>query len=769
MTTKNKKEIQQWDQIPKAKTKLLTKNPDVSQRLKDAEKNYTPTQSIKLLKKLYNHCKEKIKKGLKPDLHDDLFNILSHPDLLRIAFNKLSKNKGALTPGTTGSTAETENEQTIQQLSLELRQGTFKWSRIRRVFIPKPGKLVKRPLGLPDFNNKMVQEAIRIVLDAIYEPEFQQLNCNFGFRPGKCCQQSIRNIRQKAQFNEFTIEGDIKGAYDNVNHSVLMRILRLRIRDRKFLKLIYTGLKTGLLDNGLQVESYNGVPQGGICSPILFNIYMHEFDKFIINKIIPKYTKILPTTKDINPLYSAYASPIRSVRSRIAREKAKEGKTVFYHPNQPRFNVSRIQILENEKKILIQLRENAKIPYNTPEQKTPQIFYQRYADDFIVCTSGTLENANNIKNEISEFLWNELKLQLSPDKTKITNTKKSKIRYLGFEIYHYKNSRLVFKTKRSTGTLFKQSIRSFTSGIDKERLLNRFITKGFLEKPIPKKPIIPREIGWLTVLSPQEIIIKYNQMMMGIGIYYIGEIANPSELNRWHYILYYSCLKTLAAKLKISTSKIIKKYGYKDISIHHPKSTKKIPATDYRICFKYTINSKDDKWITLLNYKEFMFKMLSYKNEYLSKVISSEVFPDIKEIDFGYMNKTNWRTAFKYTTYCGICGAPPPLENHHIKEIKHSGGKFKGFNGFDKLVAALGRKQMPVCIPCHNSITHGKYNGLKLESLYDVRLTTTPINIPSEIHPDPSEKVILPRTIIEINEIEKTYLNTLYRTFQNNK
>ena len=205
-----------------------------------------------------------------------------------------------------------------------------------------------------------------------------------------------------------------------------MIILRLRIRDRKFLKLIHTGLKSGLLDNGLQVESYNGVPQGGICSPILFNIYMHEFDKFIVNKIIPKYRKVLPITQQINPLYSAYASPIRSVRSRIAREKAKEGKTVYYHSNKPHFDSSRITILENEEKILIQLRENAKIPYNTPEQKLPQIFYQRYADDFIVCTSGTLENANKIKTEISDFLWNELKLQLSPDKTKTTNTKNQK-------------------------------------------------------------------------------------------------------------------------------------------------------------------------------------------------------------------------------------------------------------------------------------------------------------------------------------------------------
>ena len=221
----------------------------------------------------------------------DLYSLLYKKELLIQALGNIEKNKGRLTKGIDNTTIDGNSIKLIEELAEELKNGTFKFKPVLRVEVPKP-KLLKpgepkkmRPLGLPTFKDKIVQESIRIILESIYEPIFQKLNCNYGFRPYKNTHQAILYIKYNATGSNLAIEGDIKGAYDNVNHDKMIKILSKRISDTKFLNLLYQGFKAGMFQDGKLKDSILGVPQGGIASPILFNIYMHEFDEFIYNQM----------------------------------------------------------------------------------------------------------------------------------------------------------------------------------------------------------------------------------------------------------------------------------------------------------------------------------------------------------------------------------------------------------------------------------------------------------------------------------------------------
>lgn len=286
---------------------------------------------------------------------------------MRIAYNKLSKNKGALTPGTENSTADGFSESLINQISASLMCGTFKWSAIRRIYIPKPGKSEKRPLGLPDFSNKLVQEGIRLVLVSIYEPEFEKYETNYGFRPNRDCNDAIQDILTNANGSDWVIEGDIKGAFDNVDHKILINILKQRIHDNRFLKLIYSGLKSGIMDNLTIQPSLLGIPQGGIASPYLFNIYMHELDKFIVDVLKPQY-ELIPKTDKVTSEYAA-------LKSQSSRSKKKISEIQSYPSNES--SISLITKLEHPKFLKL-ISDNPEV--FQPIFLTPNSKYQQYAD-----------------------------------------------------------------------------------------------------------------------------------------------------------------------------------------------------------------------------------------------------------------------------------------------------------------------------------------------------------------------------------------------------
>jgi len=450
--------------------------------------------------------------------------------------------------------------------------------------------------------------------------------------------------------------------------------------------------------------------------------------------------------------------------AKIFAHKKKEFKeTVLENTNKTQKEILK---KEYENSLIQTFRENKNKQTNTnykdADKFEKKITYVRYADDWIIFVRGTKEDAEKVKNLAATFLKEKLELTLSLEKTKITDLYREKAKFLGFEIFYQKNKLRKEVNKGAEGkTIQRFGLINFHP--DTERLENRFLLKKYITKIG-----FPKEVGFLTVLQDHEIITKYNQFMIALGNYYIRQIKYPSRLGRWIYILYYSCIKTLAAKHKTSTKKIIKTYGHLDLS--NPKLNRKKPkATDLRIIANYNYN-KQKKWSVLLNYKEVMFLLKKIKDKYTEEKLNSLPHSLVREADMLTLHKVNFRTAFKETSFCAICGKKEKsLHSHHIKPLKwKKNQKIKGYKGFDKIVAALGRKQIPVCAKCHQKIHAGKYNNIELNELYDIRLvapegirklnTTNPPNGQKPINP--SQKLIqIKEKNIEVDEINKTYLN----------
>jgi len=752
-------QIQHWDNIPKAKWAPYKKIRSVTEIFNRSQK--LPHNSpLAALERIHHRVKCQVERGEPVTPIDDIYNLVSHVDILRIGFAQVKNNRGALTPGSTLDTADDFTNRMLYELSYKLRTGTFEWNPIRRIYVPKPGKPEKRPLGLPDFQDKVVQAAMRIVLETIFEPIFEQHNFNFGFRPHKDPNAALQKVVGLAQGTYHAIEGDIKGAYNDVNHNILMDQLAHQISDHKFLNLVRSSLKAGIMDEGAFEDTFLGIPQGGIVSPLLFNVYMHQFDSFVHNTL-PSIIAPTPQPTEISPDYERNRSTVRRITSRLERTTRIEDLSpdpFFEHCSQSAYlqkilpERDKTQLAEKVSKIrshiksaprdrgtlsnwrtslknfvLRRLSEVEKtnlfteykqhlesvrsaadaIRANTTylAKKPLKIAYIRYADDWVIFTSGDFETAETIKSVVTQFLKDSLKLTLSLEKTRVTHLHSSKVQFLGFEVYFPTNAHMVRTSRGST-----QRYRSIQIHPDTQRLESRFLLKKYVDKQFR-----PREVGFLTPLTDQEIIRKFNQFMIGLTNYYIRIINYPSRLNRWIYYNYYCCLKTLATKHRLTVSKVIKKYGFKDIS--NPNLNWFKPnASDLRIAVKYRFND-EDRWEVLLNYKEVMCKAMKLRNP----DPQFGVFAQIPTIDFLTLNKVNFRTKFKSETMCAVCNCPS-YALHHIRPLKHKGGRYKGFKGFDKIVAALGRKQIPVCKVCHNNIHAGRYDGLSLDDLYDIRL-----------------------------------------------
>jgi len=354
-----------------------------------------------------------------------IFHLLTDPFTYVNAYTKISKNRGALTEGY-------EDDQTTvlfgldkaEKIAKKVKEGTYKFKPVKRTWVPKPGKTTKRPLDVPTQSDRIVQEAVRGVLEAIYEPEFvkhgeetKDLSNNYGFRPNLSCWSAIDKLKKYSRRCNIVIEGDIVSAYNNVNHDILLKILRKRIRDEKFLKLIIGMLKSGIMDDNRFEHSLNGTPQGGIVSPLLFNIYMLELDRYIyeefVNPIMMQNEKE-GKTEQSSYLYNKARWAVDKTRKEFL--KAKEA----YETN-PRIS-NKKQLQETKKKYKQARMKRLNTAYGKVERLPKGAVYVRYADDWVLAITATEDEATQIKNKITEFLETQLKMQLDVEKTKITRT-----------------------------------------------------------------------------------------------------------------------------------------------------------------------------------------------------------------------------------------------------------------------------------------------------------------------------------------------------------
>ena len=245
----------------------------------------------------------------KEEVFTRLYRYLLRPDIYYQAYQRLYTNKGASTKGINQDTADGFSEAKIEKIIQSLADETYQPTPVRRTYIAKksnPKK--KRPLGIPTFTDKLVQEALRMILEAIYEPLF--LDCSHGFRPKRSCHTALDKLKYQFGGVRWFVEGDIKGCFDNINHDALVGFIGSKVKDARIVKLVYKFLKAGYLEDWVYHKTYSGTPQGGILSPLLANIYLHELDKFVMQlkdefdtpekgKITPEYRELHNRIKNL--------------------------------------------------------------------------------------------------------------------------------------------------------------------------------------------------------------------------------------------------------------------------------------------------------------------------------------------------------------------------------------------------------------------------------------------------------------------------------------
>lgn len=491
---------------------------------------------------------------------------------------------------------------------------------------------------------------------------------------------------------DIVIEGDIDGAFNNLDHDKLIKILSRRIHDEKFLTLIYGMCRAGIFDQmkNVRTDSLLGVPQGGITSPTLWNIYMHELDKYIQTDITNLINTINTKQERSGQLgYRPY---------KLCMYHMNKNLTIYYNLTKHR-NLRLHQLTPAEKsKAISAINEYEKykklsltMPSKRQNKATLRILYLRYADDWILITNGKPVLAQYIKNKIASFLKYQLGLTLSSEKTKITDLRKDEVYFLGYSIKKQKQ-KLSYTT---SGALKRVTGQRITIVIDRKRLLARVEWRGYNKKGKPRE-----QPAWSTQ-TDFEIIGKYNSVIRGLVNYYAPVINYRSSLNYYVYILEYSCYKTLYQKYKTSIRKLLRKHG------QTPKSL-------------FLNNDEKERQITLLTCKTY-WSILKPSVMKIKETLANKVNDPggLATSDFLNNAKTYLRTSFKMYGRCVICGCKEHIQMHHIKSIQGYGKKAESFV---KIMALLNRKQIPVCKHHHDAIHDGKYDDISLSDLYDTRI-----------------------------------------------
>ena len=398
----------------------------------------------------------------------------------------------------------------IETIIKALRDDTFQWRPARRVYIPKKnGK--KRPLGLPDWSDKLVQEVIRLLLNAYYEPQFS--NHSHGFRPERGCHTALREVKRWDGAAWF-IEGDISKCFDKLDHQVLLTILRENIHDEKFIRLVSELLEAGYLEDWKFHATLSGTPQGGVLSPLLANVYLDKLDKYVEQQLIPAHTKGKERRRNL-----AYAN-MQTKASRARRKGRAE-----------------------EAKLLRQQQQQ--LPSLDPDDPDfRRLRYVRYADDFLLGLNGPKEEAEEIKQKLEAFLRDNLKLELSQAKTLITHARTGAARFLSYEIHTIHND-----TKQTSG---RRSVNG-QIGFRVPKDIRREKCQDYTEEG---EPIHRTEMLKDSVYT---IISTYQAEFRGFVEYY-RMAHNLSSLYRLKWDMERSLMKTLASKEHIPVTQVYRRY-----------------------------------------------------------------------------------------------------------------------------------------------------------------------------------------------------------------
>lgn len=588
----------------------------------------------------------------------DCYRLMYKKDLWMKAYIKLYPNPSNLTKGTSNQTIDGFSLQKIDEIIKELKEGNFRFSPVRRVYIPKAnGK--QRPLGVPNFKDKLVQEVIRMILENVYESTFS-INSH-GFRPNLSCLTALSQIKNTWKGLTWCIEGDIKGFFDNIDHKIMISILRKKIDDHRFLLLIHNALQCGVIENWKLQHTYSGTSQGGIVSPILANIYLNEFDIFM-NEFIKKFDK--GKIRSRNPEYSNLRTKISRTSQLVKNQDIQEKSTEWTNRSEL------VNYIKTNKRLLHEIHSVDPMDDNYRRMK-----YVRYTDDFVIGIAGTKEEAENIKLNIGRFLSKKLNLKLSEEKTLITHLN-NKVGFLGYEFSSWNQLKIKkVKYKNHKNPLVKRTLSgAIKLEIPDKRIKAFAISNGYGN--LDNLKITHR--SKLINNSELEILYTFNAELRGFSNYY--KIANNyHHLSKLFYIAEGSFLKTLANKRQSTVAKVAN-----SLRTHEQGE----------LC----LITKDNKG------KGKIHKLVKLKH--LPKVEGSlkadNPFSDNMVNILKYAGRSELERRI-YANKCEACEAiDGPFEVHHVRKLKDL--KKKPHIGFlDKIMIQRQRKTLILCFKCHHA------------------------------------------------------------------
>ena len=557
-------------------------------------------------------------------------NILKRPELFVNAVAKIAPNKGAGTPGVDGQTIDGTSLTRVNELIGELRNKTFRWTPVRREYIPK-GKGATRPIGIPSWRDKVVQEVLRVVLEAYYEPQFH--SNSHGFRPERGCHTALREISNWTGTKWF-IEGDIKGCFDNIDHEILLDLMANKVQDNQIIALIRGLLKAGYVEDWTYHKTYSGTPQGGILSPLLANVYLDVFD-WKLRQLQKRYTS--GDRRAMNP-----------ERSRAYRRAHRPKAT------------------EQDKANWREMRKQPSV--DVQDANFRRFNFIRYADDWLIGFIGPKSETTAIKAEIGAWLKRRLKLELSPEKTLITNANEPAT-FLGYEV-----STPVSRNWKVTG---KPILR-----------VPHRVKSEWRAKYTKKGKVVARNER--IILTDAEIMDQFNAELRGILQYYKYAVNLGSALGIVAWTVEISMLHTLARKHQTSVKKIVTKY--KELSGN----------------YRFIIRNKEGKIIG-----RFDRPALSYTR------IKDKLEPIRDILPWTYYGTRELAARLTHNT-CEIPGCESlGAEVHHIKALKELRTKYKKDKRplWARIMIERRRKNLLVCQKHHKAITYGRYDGPNLKNI----------------------------------------------------
>ena len=568
-----------------------------------------------------------------------IYRHLYNRDLYLRAYAKLYPNDGAMTQGSTSETVDAMTLEKIDAIIQALRYERYRWTPARRTYIRKKnGK--RRPLGLPAWSDKVLQEVLRQILDAYYEPRLSQHS--HGFRPGRGCHTALQEIMHQWRGVKWYIEGDICSYFDRINHGLLLTILREQIHDNRFIRLIDHLLQAGYIEEWRYHKTLSGVPQGCVISPILSNLVLDKLDTYVEDILIPQYRR--GKRRKTNPPYVKLTKDAWKAKKRGDRETARQRN----------------------------LQAQA-IPSRDPnDPKFRRLWYCRYADDWLIGFSGPRAEAEAIKDQLALFLKEELRLDLSDEKTLITHARSDTAHFLGYEIQTLQaNEKHDHRGQRCI------------NGSTGLRVPTKLIRTKCAQYMRRGKPMHRAELINDTAYS---IVAQYQAEYRGIVQYY--RLAyNLHQLSKLKRVMEVSLVKTLANKFKTSCGNIYKQfkreltneYGtYKVLEVRVERGPDKKPL----VAQFGGIPLQWSKWVAI---NDSIKPIWSQRSEIVQRLLADT---------------------------CELCGARAKVEAHHIRklaDLKASGQTPKP--KWVQRMIARRRKSLMVCQQCHNDIHYGRYDG----------------------------------------------------------